>query len=275
MNPVFLKKLLEFYLLEDSFHSDITTESTMNNSKAKASIKAKEDFVIAGTIFIEPVLSLFDENFKANIRVNDGQYIKKGATVATIEARVKTLLTSERLILNILQRLSGIATKTKELVDLVKPFNVKITDTRKTTPGFRFFEKYAVRVGGGINHRMGLFDAVLIKDNHIKAAGSLKKAIEMAKKHASFTTKIEVECSNYSMVRNAVEAGVDIIMLDNMETEQIQKVINDFKGKVIFEASGNIDENNIVEVAKAGVDFISLGALTHHACWVDINMKLE
>lgn len=174
-----------------------------------------------------------------------------------------------------LQRLSGIATKAYKLSVLIKDYKAKIVDTRKTTPGFRFFEKYAVRVGGGVNHRYGLFDAVLIKDNHIKVAGSIKNAIELAKGDSSFTTKIEVECESEEMVSEAIEGGADIVMLDNMPINEMKKIVEKYKGKAIFEASGNINEKNIVNVAKTGVDFISLGSLTHHACWVDINMKLE
>jgi len=275
MNPIFLKKILELYILEDSYFSDITTEAIVSNKKVVGTIKAKEDFVLAGSIFIEPLFEIFGKPHSIEIFKKEGEWIKKGDIIAKIEAEDSVILTAERVCLNILQRLSGIATKTRSLADLIKDHKAKIVDTRKTTPGFRFFEKYAVRVGGGANHRMGLFDAALIKDNHIKAAGSIKKAIELVKKNCSFTTKIEVECENENMVAEAIENGSDIVMLDNMQIEDMRRIVEKYKGKAIFEASGNIDENNIVNVAETGVDFISTGSLTHHACWVDINMKLE
>lgn len=275
MNTIFLKRALELYLFEDAFFSDLTTDAIATTRKARATIRAKESLVLAGTIFIEPLFDLFGKPYSLELLKNDGSQVEKGEKIATIEAEEKVLLTAERTCLNILQRLSGIATKTSRIAGLIEQFKTKIADTRKTTPGFRFFEKYAVKVGGGINHRMGLFDAVLIKDNHIKIAGSIKKAIEMVKKGSSFTAKVEVECSNIGMVEEAIENNADIIMLDNMGITEIKKIMERFKGRALFEASGNIDENNIVEVAKTGVEYISMGALTHHACWVDINMKLE
>ena len=275
MNSIFLKRVLELYILEDSFFSDITTEAIGSGKPALGRIKAKDNLILAGSIFIKPLFEISGKPFIVEIYKNDGEMVEKGETIAKIEAEDRTILTLERVCLNMLQRLSGIATKTKELSDLIKDYRAKIVDTRKTTPGFRFFEKYAVRVGGGTNHRFGLFDAVLIKDNHIKVAGSVKSAIEMARSNAPFTMKIEVECESEDMVYQAIESGADIVMLDNMPVNEMKKIVKKYKRKVIFEASGNIDESNIVEVAKTGVDFISLGGLTHHACWVDINMKLE
>ena len=275
MNPIFLKKVLELYILEDSYFSDITTQAIANGKKVVGTIRAKEDFILAGSIFIEPLFEIFNRSSSIEIFKKEGEGVKKGEAIARIEAEDNVILTAERICLNILQRLSGIATKTRALADLIKDYKAKIVDTRKTTPGFRFFEKYAVKVGGGVNHRIGLFDAALIKDNHIKAAGSIKKAIELVKKDCSFTTKIEVECENEQMVAEAIENGADIVMLDNMPVEDMDRIVKKYSGKTIFEASGNIDENNIVDVAKTGVDFISLGSLTHHTCWVDINMKLE
>jgi len=275
MNPLFLKKALELYILEDSFFSDITTEAIGNGKKVTGIIKAKDSFILAGSVFIKPLLEIFGKPFSVEIYKSDGERVEKDEEIAKIEAEDITVLTAERVCLNILQRLSGIATKTRELCDLIRDYKAKIVDTRKTTPGFRFFEKYAVKVGGGTNHRFGLFNAVLIKDNHIKAAGSIKKAIEMARRNSPFTMKIEVECENERMVSEAIESGVDIVMLDNIPIIEMKRIVEKYKDSVIFEASGNIDESNIVEVAKTGVDFISLGSLTHHACWVDINMKLE
>jgi len=275
MNPVFLKKVLEFYLLEDAFFGDATTEAVSSGSIRKATIRAKEDFVLAGAVFIEPLLELIDEKFSFRLFKGEGDWVRCGEEIARIESSVKTLLYVERLCLNMIQRMSGIATKTRKLADMIRQYRAKVTDTRKTTPGFRFFEKYAVKVGGGVNHRMGLFDSVLIKDNHIHDAGGVKKAIRAAKASASFTNTIEVECADEGMVEEAIEAGADIVMLDNMDTETMRRIVQRFHGRAIFEASGRINENNIVEVAKTGVDFISIGALTHHAVWVDINMDLE
>ncbi len=275
MNPVFLKRLLEFYLFEDAFFADLTTEAIANQKKGVAVVRAKEEFVLAGVKFAKPLLELVGDPFELEIAKRDGQWIKDGEEIARISSSVRALLYVERIYLNMLQRMSGIATKTRRLADLIKEYPAKITDTRKTTPGFRYFEKYAVRAGGGVNHRIGLFDAILVKDNHIKDAGSIKKAVELARSASSFTTKIEVECADEAMVEEAVEAKVDIVMLDNMDVESMRRVVERFKGAVIFEASGNIGEDNIVDVARTGVDYISVGALTHHAVWVDINMKLE
>ncbi|WP_035589131.1 carboxylating nicotinate-nucleotide diphosphorylase [Hippea jasoniae] len=273
MNPVYLKKVFEYLLLEDAFYSDITTDSIATDKTARAIVKAKEDFVVAGLIFIKPLFETVCDNFEIELLKKDGDIVKKSHQLAIIKASDRCLLYVERALLNLLQRLSGIATKTKKIATLIEPYKTKITDTRKTTPGLRFFEKYAVKVGCGTNHRMGLFDAVLIKDNHIKAAGSIRKAVELVRKNISFTTKIEVECANIDMVKEALDSKVDIVMLDNMKPEEIKTVIETFKNQALFEASGNIDENNITDYAQTGVDFISLGAITHHACWVDINMK--
>ncbi len=275
MNPVFLEDIFKFYLLEDAYFSDLTTDSISANITKTAIIKAKEDFILAGAVFIEPLFKILKEPFDINIFKKDGEFVKKSEIIATITSKDFALLYLERLCLNMMQRMSGIATKTNRLANLIKDYKARIVDTRKTTPGFRFFEKYAVKIGGGINHRVGLFDAVLIKDNHIKDAGSITKAIKNVKKDISFTTKIEVECENKSMVKEAIDNKADIVMLDNMDIDVMADIVEEFQDCAIFEASGNIDENNIADVAKTGVDFISLGALTHHSAWVDINMKME
>ncbi len=275
MNPIFLEKMFEFYILEDAYFSDLTTDAISKRETKKAVIKAKQDFVLAGSVFIEPLFRILKEPFRLNLLKKDGDLVLNGEIIAEVSSKDYALLYLERICLNMMQRMSGIATKTRALSILIKDYKAKIVDTRKTTPGFRFFEKYAVRTGGGINHRTGLFDAVLIKDNHIKDANGIKSAVESARKSIPFTTKIEVECEDYGMAKEAVECGADIVMLDNMSVEDMEKIITDFKGRAIFEASGNIDENNIVDVAKSGVDYISMGALTHHAVWVDINMKME
>ncbi len=275
MNPIFLEKMFEFYILEDAYFSDLTTDAISKRETKKAVIKAKQDFVLAGSVFIEPLFRMLKEPFRLNLLKKDGDFVLNGEIIAEVSSKDYALLYLERICLNMMQRMSGIATKTRALSILIKDYKAKIVDTRKTTPGFRFFEKYAVRTGGGINHRIGLFDAVLIKDNHIKDANGIKSAVESARKSIPFTTKIEVECEDYGMAKEAVECGADIVMLDNMSVEDMEKITTDFKGRAIFEASGNIDENNIVDVAKSGVDYISMGALTHHAVWVDINMKME
>ncbi len=275
MNPVFLEKIFELYLLEDAYFSDLTTDAISKGKTKKAVIKAKEDFILAGSVFIEPLFKILKEPFSILLFKKDGDFVSKGEKIAEVSSKDYALLYLERVCLNMMQKMSGIATKTYRLSNLIKDYKAKIVDTRKTTPGFRFFEKYAVRTGGGINHRMGLFDAVLIKDNHIKDAGGIKEAIESVRKITSFTTKIEVECENEDMVKEAIRYKADIIMLDNMSTKDIKNIVKQFKGKAIFEASGNINEHNIIDVAKSGVDYISSGALTHQAKWVDINMKME
>ncbi len=275
MNPVFLEEIFKFYLLEDAYFSDLTTEA-ISESKTKITIiKAKEELVLAGSVFIEPLFKILNEPFSVELYKQEGNIVKKGEAIAKVTSKDTVLLYLERICLNMMQRMSGIATKTRIMAELIKPYKAKIVDTRKTTPGFRFFEKYAVRVGGGINHRMGLFDAVLIKDNHIKDAGGVRNAIEKAREKSAFTTKIEVECANRDMVKEALGSKADIIMLDNMTPEDMKAVIDEFGGLAVFEASGNVDEDTIVDVARTGVDFISSGAVTHHAVWVDINMKME
>jgi nicotinate-nucleotide pyrophosphorylase (carboxylating) len=241
--------------------------------QSKALIRAKQDFIVAGLTFIKPIFDVLKEDVSIDFYAQDGQFVKNTNLIAAIEAKDTALLQAERLILNIIGRLSGIATKTHYFSQLIKDHKAKIVETRKTTPGFRYFEKYAVLVGGGVNHRIGLFDAILIKDNHIKIAGSITKAVELARK-TNFMKKIEVETSNFEEVKEAVLAKADVIMFDNMDTDTISKCISVFKDKALFEASGNIDENNIVEVAKTGVDFISSGSIIHHAVWVDVNMKI-
>ncbi len=276
MNPVFLEELFRFYLLEDAYFADLTSDAICDNKTKSAVIRAKEDLILAGSVFIEPLFKIMNEQFSIELYKKDGQFVRKKEEIARIESKDYALLYLERICLNMMQRMSGIATKTKKLSDLIKDYKAKIVDTRKTTPGFRFFEKYAVRIGGGINHRVGLFDAVLIKDNHIKDANGVANALRMVKSTVSFTSKIEVECENEEMVKEAIENGADIVMLDNMDIEEMANIITKYESNgVIFEASGNIDENNIVDVAKTGVDYISIGAITHHALWVDINMKME
>ena len=275
MNPLFLENLLRNYLLEDVHYSDLTTDSISSGKTCDAYILTKEDGILAGGIFLEPLFKLLDKNIKIKLLKNEGEKIKKGDIVAHIRGKDKAILYGERTALNIIQRCSGIATKTHQLSSLIENHKAQLTDTRKTTPGFRYFEKYAVRIGGGTNHRMGLFDCVLIKDNHIKIAGSIKEAVKRVKKTIPFTTKIEVEVENLKMLKEALSLKVDIIMLDNMDIENMEKAVEIASGKLILEASGNIDETNIEQVAKTGIDYISCGVAVHHAVWLDMSMKVS
>lgn len=275
MNPLFLENLLRNYLLEDAHYSDLTTDSIALGKTCDAYILTKEDGILAGGIFLEPLFKLLDKNTEIELLKGEGKKIKKGDIVAHIRGKDKTILYGERTALNIVQRCSGIATKTYRLSSIIKNYKAQLTDTRKTTPGFRYFEKYAVRIGGGTNHRMGLFDCVLIKDNHIKIAGSIKEAVKRVKKTIPFTTKIEIEVENLKMLKEALSLKTDIIMLDNMDIEKMEKVVEIANGKVILEASGNINERNIEQVAKTGVNYISCGAIIHHAVWLDMSMKIS
>lgn len=275
MNPIFVQESLKSYLLEDAYFSDVTTDSISSGKIAVSRIKAKEDLILAGSIFIAPLFSAMDEKCDIEYLKKDGNEVKKGEYIANVSAKDYALLYVERVCLNMLQRMSGIATRTRRFVNLLKGYKTNIVDTRKTTPGFRFFEKYAVKIGGGTNHRMGLFDAALIKDNHIKDAGGIKNAVELVRGNVPFTTKIEVECLNENMVKQAINAEADIIMLDNMNTRDMKYIVNKFGSEAIFEASGNINEDNVSQIAGTGVDYISSGSLIHHAVWMDINMKME
>ncbi len=265
-------------LLEDIGEGDVTTNTIIpENHRSKAVLIAKEDFVLAGLPFTERIFKLLNSELKFKAHKKDGDIVKKGTVIAAINGNTRSLLTAERTALNILQRLSGIATLTCRFVEKVKGLPVKIIDTRKTTPGLRTFEKYAVRAGGGKNHRFGLFDGILIKDNHINAAGGIEKAVKMAKLKAQHMLKVEVEAKNIREVRSALSAGAEIIMLDNMSIEDIKKsarMIRSQNPKVIIEASGNINLENVRVIAETGVDLISVGALTHSAAAVDISMDI-
>ncbi len=269
-------------MLEDIGNGDITTNAVVPADHAsKAVLIAKEDFVLAGLPFAKEVFRLIVSGAEFKAYKNDGDSVKNRTIIAEIRGNTRGLLLAERTALNFLQRLSGIATLTKKFVKCVKGFPVKITDTRKTTPGLRFFEKYAVKSGGGTNHRFGLYDAVLIKDNHINTAGGIKNAVRLAEKSRlirdSLKHKIEVEVKNIREVRSALSAGAGIIMLDNMSKEDMKRAVKIIREKapyVIIEASGNIRIDNIRSVAETGVDLISVGALTHSATAVDISMKV-
>lgn len=272
--PFNVKNIIRLALEEDIGNGDITTTLLVpEEQNAKALIIAKGSFIVAGLPFVEEAFNAIDQDIEFKIFFGDGLKVRKGDIIAEINGRTRTLLSCERVSLNILQRLSGIATLTNAFVDKVRGLDVKIIDTRKTTPCMRFMEKYAVKVGGGSNHRFGLYDCILIKDNHIEAVGSIKNAI-IAARGASHLLKIEIEVENLNDLKEALKAGVDIVMLDNMSVEDMKEAVKMAKGKVIIEASGNVNLNNVRGIAETGVDLISIGAITHSAPAVDISMKI-
>ena len=277
-DPITLKLSVDPLILsalkEDVTSEDVTTNSVMREAcMGQVALICKEDGVICGLQVFARAFQLLDENVEVDLLVKDGDQVKKGQLMGTVKGDIRILLVGERTGLNYLQRMSGIATYTHSVAGLLEGSKTKLLDTRKTTPNMRIFEKYAVRVGGGYNHRYNLSDGVLLKDNHIGAAGSVKKAVEMAKDYAPFVRKIEVEVENLEMVKEAVEAGADIIMLDNMSTEEMQEAIKIIDGRAETECSGNVTKENIGRLTALGVDYISSGALTHSAPILDISMK--
>lgn len=261
-------------LKEDITSEDVSTNSVMPHPQAgEVDLICKQDGIICGLQVFERVFTLLDEATKVEFFVQDGDEVKAGQLMAKVHGDIRTLLCGERTALNYLQRMSGIATYTHEVASLLAGSKTKLLDTRKTTPNNRIFEKYAVRTGGGNNHRYNLSDGVLLKDNHIGAAGGVKQAIAAAKEYAPFVRKIEVEVENQQMVEEAVEAGADIIMLDNMDTDALKKAIAFINGRAEIEVSGNVTKENIARLVDLGVDFISSGALTHSAPIMDISLK--
>lgn len=261
-------------LQEDISSEDVSTNSVMPyNQAGEVDLICKQDGIICGLQVFERVFTLLDENTKVDFFVKDGDEVKSGQLMAKVYGDIKTLLCGERTALNYLQRMSGIATYTNSVAALLKGTKTKLLDTRKTTPNNRIFEKYAVRVGGGNNHRYNLSDGVLLKDNHIGAAGGVKEAVAMAKAYAPFVRKIEVEVETVDMVKEAVEAGADIIMLDNMTHDEMKEAIACIAGRAEIEVSGNVTKENIARLVDLGVDFISSGALTHSAPIMDISLK--
>lgn len=261
-------------LKEDITSEDVSTNSVMPHPQAgEVDLICKQDGIICGLQVFERVFTLLDEDTKVEFFVQDGEEVKAGQLMAKVHGDIRTLLCGERTALNYLQRMSGIATYTHEVASLLTGSKTKLLDTRKTTPNNRIFEKYAVRTGGGNNHRYNLSDGVLLKDNHIGAAGGVKQAIAAAKEYAPFVRKIEVEVENQQMVEEAVEAGADIIMLDNMDTDALEKAIAFINGRAEIEVSGNVTKENIARLVDLGVDFISSGALTHSAPIMDISLK--
>lgn len=267
-------ELILLALREDISSEDVTTNAVMmQEQKGEAQLICKQDGVLAGLFVFRRVFELLDENIEVEFHYTDGDHVKKGDLIGTVTGDIRAILSGERTALNYLQRMSGIATYTNSIAKLLEGSKVKLLDTRKTTPGMRIFEKYSVKVGGGYNHRYNLSDGVLLKDNHIGAAGGVGKAIHMAKEYAPFVRKIEVECENVEMVREAVEAGADIIMLDNMGVEEMREAIALIDGKAEIECSGNVTRENIEHYISLGVDYISSGALTHSAPIMDISLK--
>ncbi len=261
-------------LREDISSEDVTTNSVMKEAvEGEVDLICKQDGVIAGLEVFERVFKLLEEGTRAEFYCKDGDEVKNGQLMGKVKGDIRVLLSGERVALNYLQRMSGIATYTHSVAELLKGSKTKLLDTRKTTPNMRIFEKYAVRVGGGYNHRYNLSDGVLLKDNHIGAAGSVTKAVQMAKEYAPFVRKIEVEVENLDMVKEAVEAGADIIMLDNMSAEEMQRAISIIDGRAETECSGNVTKENISRLVSLGVDYISSGALTHSAPILDISLK--
>lgn len=261
-------------LREDITSEDITTNAVMRESKpGKADLICKQDGVIAGLDVFARVFALLDDSVKVEKFFEDGDKVKNGDLLAIVTGDIRVLLSGERTALNYLQRMSGIATYTRNVADLLKGSKTKLLDTRKTTPNMRVFEKYAVKVGGGYNHRYNLSDGILIKDNHIGAAGGVKEAIQMAKEYAPFVRKIEVEVENLEMLEEALEAGADIIMLDNMTPETMKKAVEMVGGRAETECSGNVTKENIKNIIAVGVDYVSSGALTHSAPILDVSLK--
>ncbi len=261
-------------LREDITSEDVSANSVMRDIQmGEADLICKEDGIICGLQVFERVFKLLDEESSVEFFVKDGDQVSKGQLMAKLRGDVRVLLCGERTALNYLQRMSGVATYTRSMAQLLEGTKTKLVDTRKTTPNNRIFEKYAVKVGGGHNHRYNLSDGVMLKDNHIGAAGGVKKAVEMAREYSSFVRKIEVEVENLDMVREAVEAGADIIMLDNMTHDQMKEAIEYIDGRAEIEVSGNVTRDNIASLADLGVDIISSGALTHSAPILDISLK--
>ncbi len=278
MNEITMKlnadRLIREALAEDITSEDITTNAVMPEARqGEVELICKQDGIIAGLGVFERVFQLLDESVSVKFFCQDGDEVVSGQKMATVTGDIRVLLSGERTALNYLQRMSGIATYTHSVAALLEGSGTKLLDTRKTTPNMRVFEKYAVKVGGGCNHRYNLSDGVLLKDNHIGAAGSVAGAVRMAKEYAPFVRKIEVETENLDMVREAVEAGADIIMLDNMPPEVMRKAVALIDGRAETECSGNVTKENVAELIDIGVDYISSGALTHSAPIMDISLK--
>lgn len=267
-------ELIKLALKEDITSEDITTNSVMPDYKlGEVTLIAKQDGIISGLMVFKRVFDLLDDTFTIKMNFKDGDSVKAGDVVAVLRGDIRALLSGERTALNYLQRMSGISTYTNRIVKLLGNSKTKLLDTRKTTPNMRIFEKYAVKAGGGCNHRYNLSDGILLKDNHIGAAGSVTNAVKMAKDYAPFVRKIEIETENLDMVKEAVDAGADIIMLDNMDIPTMKKAVELIDGRAQTECSGNVTIDNVRDLVDIGVDFISSGALTHSAPVLDLSLK--
>lgn len=274
-----LKEQIRAWLQEDIGTGDVTTQYTIAaDHQSKGIIHAKESGIVAGLPVARLVFAVVDPELHFSADVQEGAHVERGTVLAVVEGRTRSILTGERLALNLMQRLSGIATKTRSFVDAVAGLNVRLADTRKTTPGHRQLEKYAVRVGGGANHRFGLYDAVMIKDNHIKGAGSIAQAVNRVRAGVPHTMKIEIEVENMDQLQEAIEARADIIMLDNMKPEHMKEAVQAIKAQAphaIVEASGNVSLETVRDIAASGVDVISVGGLTYSVKALDISLDLN
>ena len=269
-----VEPLIESALREDITNEDVSTNSVMPEAKkGEADLLCKQDGIICGLQIFTRVFTLLDPDTEVELYVKDGEAVKNGQLMAKVRGDMRVILCGERTALNYLQRMSGVATMAREMSDSLEGTGIKLLDTRKTTPNNRIFEKYAVKTGGGNNHRLNLSDGVMLKDNHIGAAGGVAKAVKMAKEYAPFVRKIEVETENIDMVREAVEAGADIIMLDNMDHDQMKEAVELIAGRAEIEISGNVTKEKIAQIADLGVDYISSGAFTHSAPILDISLK--
>lgn len=278
MNLITMKinvdNLILMALREDISDEDVTTNAvTKKDRKGTVQLICKQDGIISGLDIFKRVFELLDDEMNIEFTVSDGDEVKSGQVLGTVTGSVRAILSGERTALNYLQRMSGISTYTRELVKMLEGSGIKLLDTRKTTPNMRIFEKYAVKIGGGCNHRYNLSDGVLLKDNHIDAAGGVANAVRMAKNYAPFVRKIEVEVENLDMMKEALEAGADIIMLDNMSDDDMKKAVKMAENRAETECSGNVTKENIEKLKGIGVDYISSGALTHSAAILDLSLK--
>lgn len=278
LNGVTMKINVDDYIIntlkEDITSEDVSTNAVMPEDKqGRADLICKQDGIVCGLDVFERTFKILDDTSRFEANFKDGDFVKKGDLIGVIYGDVKAILSGERTALNYLQRMSGIATMTREYVNELDGYKTVLLDTRKTTPNMRPFEKHAVKVGGATNHRYNLSDGVLLKDNHIGAAGSVTKAIEMAKAYAPFVRKIEIETETLEQVKEALDAGADIIMLDNMDNDTMRKAVEMIDGKAQTECSGNVTKERLKEIAEIGVDFISCGALTHSAMIMDVSLK--
>ncbi|MEO0197411.1 MAG: carboxylating nicotinate-nucleotide diphosphorylase [candidate division WOR-3 bacterium] len=268
-----IKKLIEYAILEDSFYGDLTTEILEIKGNGKFIAISKENLILCGIDIFKEVFKYVNPSIEVELFFKDGDFVKKGEIIAEVKGNIKDILRCERIALNFLQKLSGISTNTYNFVKAIEGTNCKILDTRKTTPIYRNLEKYAVRIGGGYNHRFSLFDGILIKDNHIRAVGGVENAIKLALKNKPFGKEIEIEVSNLSELEIVLKYPIDIVMLDNFSLEMIKQAMNLVNGKLKIEVSGGVNLNNVRDIALLGVDYISVGAITHSSKWVDISLE--